>query len=256
MILVVTNDKRMQYIADWLSDFFAVKSFNEKATDFNFSTVKYAILPFKINPGIMHDLVKQLPASCTIFTPIMRDFLVDVAQNVEILMDYDEIAIYNSIPTAEGTLLAIMKNTEITVHSANIHVIGAGRCGETLARMLHSIGANVTVATRNPVLASRLFTAGITVADTSVDTLSSADVIVNTVPALMLGRDQLAFVKQDIYIADIASAPGGVDFEAANTFGIKADLLPALPGIIAPKTAAFYLAQFIKQKITHDGCTT
>jgi len=74
-------------------------------------------------------------------------------------------------------------------------------------------------------------------------------VIINTVPAMMLGRDQLQHVKKEAYIADIASTPGGVDFEYAEKLGIKAELLPALPGIVAPKTAASYLVQFIMRQV-------
>jgi len=253
MVLVVVNDTRMTYVADELSEFFNVVRFSETLKDFDFSTVRYAILPFKIDAVAMCDLVSKLPSSCTIFTPIIRDFLVDIVQPVEVIMDYDEIAIYNSIPTAEGTILYIMQNTETTIHGSNIHVIGAGRCGETLAKNLRSLGANVSISTRNPSLAARMFETGIPVVATDVGVLRAADVIVNTVPAMMLGRDQLEHVKKGVYIADIASAPGGMDFNAAVERGIKAELLPALPGIIAPKTAASYLAQFIKRWIAKDG---
>ena len=253
MVLVVANDARMTYVADELDAFFNVVRFDEDLKDFDFSTVLYAILPFKIDAVAMRDLVSKLPSDCTIFTPIMRDFLIGIVQPVEVMMDYDELAIYNSIPTAEGTILYIMQNTETTIHGANIHVIGAGRCGETLAKSLRALGARVSISTRNPSLAARMFESGISVVATDEKILRAADVIVNTVPAMMLGRDQLDFVKPEVYIADIASAPGGVDFEAAAARQIKAELLPALPGIVATKTAALYLAQFIKRKIDAHG---
>lgn len=249
MILVVTNDTRMTYVADELSEFFNVGRYQAE-TALKMDKVKYAILPFKVEATAMRILVNQLPDDCLIFTPIMRSFLQGIPQQVEIIMDHDEIAIYNSIPTAEGTIYDIMKNTEHTIHGANIHVIGAGRCGETLAKSLRALGANVTISSRNPSLVARLFESGIPVVTTDDKTLREADIIINTVPALMLGRDQLRQVKKGAYIADIASAPGGVDFEYAEELGIKAALLPALPGIVAPKTAASYLAQFIKRKIS------
>jgi dipicolinate synthase subunit A len=180
----------------------------------------------------------------------MRSFLQGLPQKIEVIMDYDEIAIYNSIPTAEGTIFYIMENTEHTIHSANIHIIGAGRCGETLAKSLRALGADVSISSRNPSLAARLFESGIPVVKTDEKALQEADVIINTVPALMLGHDQLRQVKRGVYIADIASTPGGVDFEFAQKLGIKAELLPALPGIVAPKTAASYLVQFIKRKVS------
>jgi len=246
MILIIANDKRMRYVAEELSEFFSVVRYGEKV---EMAAIKYVILPFKIDVLEMKELVAKLPQDCLIFTPIMRDFLQHVQQEIEVIMDHDEIAIYNSIPTAEGTLYYIMENTETTIHGANIHVIGAGRCGETLAKTLKGLGAKVSISSRNPALVARLFESGISVVKTDEETLRQADVIINTVPALMLGIDELQHVKKDVYIADIASAPGGVDFEYAEKRGIKAELLPALPGIVAPKTAASYLAQFIKRKI-------
>ena len=250
MILIIANDKRMTYIADALSEFFNVVKYGE---NFEMTKVKYAILPFKVDATEIKKLVDQLPTNCIIFTPIMRDFLQDVPQKIEIMMDNDELAIYNSIPTAEGTIYYIMKNTEHTIHDANIHVIGAGRCGETLAKSMRALGANVSISSRNPALVARLFESGIPVIKTDEQTLREADVIINTVPALMLGRNQLQHVKKEAYIADIASAPGGVDFKCAEELGIKAELLPALPGIVAPKTAASYLVQFIKRKMSSKG---
>jgi len=247
MILVIANDKRMTYVADELSEFFNVVRYG---SDFDIEKIKYVVLPFKVETTEMRMLVSQLSADCIIFTPIMRDFLRGLPQKIEIIMDYDEIAIYNSIPTAEGTIYYIMKNTEQTIHGANIHVIGAGRCGETIAKSLRALGANVSISSRNPSLVARLFESGIPVVAIDGQPLREADVIINTVPALMLGRNQLRQVKKEVYIADIASAPGGVDFDYAEELGIKAELLPALPGIVAPKTAASYLVQLIKRQIS------
>lgn len=247
MILVVANDARMTYIANELSEHFNVLKFEE---GMNLISIKYAILPFTVNPIEMKMLVNQLPDDCTIFTPIKRDFLANMKNPVITMMDYDEVAIYNSVPTAEGTIYHIIKHTEYTIHNANIHVIGAGRCGETLAKSLKNLGANVTVSSRNPDLIARLFESGIKTVDLDWLVLREADVIVNTVPAMMLDKQKLTQVKKDVYIADIASAPGGVDFIAAEALGIKAQLLPALPGIVAPKTAATYLAGFIRRQIT------
>jgi len=241
MILVVANDLRMSYVAEELSQYFDVFCYGEEV---DFTKVKYVVLPFKVCAVEMEKLVSQLANHCTIFTPIMHDFLVDTPQHKEIIMDQDEIAIYNSIPTAEGVIYYLIKNTPHTIHSANIHVIGAGRCGETLAKSLKALGAKVTISSRNPKLAARLFESGIPVV-ADVDVLGDADVVVNTIPALVLDRATLSLLRPDVYVADIASAPGGVDFQVAEQLGIKAELLPALPSVVAPKTAANYLAEYI-----------
>jgi dipicolinate synthase subunit A len=44
-------------------------------------------------------------------------------------------------------------------------------------------------------------------------------------------------VNKDAVIIDLASSPGGTDFEAAKELGIKASIELSLPGIVAPRTA-------------------
>ena len=52
-------------------------------------------------------------------------------------------------------------------------------------------------------------------------------------------------------IIDIASAPGGVDYEAAGALGIAAKLCLGLPGKYAPKTAGEILAEEIMKTETN-----
>lgn len=71
------------------------------------------------------------------------------------------------------------------------------------------------------------------------------DYIFNTVPAQVVDRGVLEACKKDAAVIDIASAPGGVDFEAAKALGIAAKLCLGLPGKYAPKTAGEILAEEI-----------
>ena len=69
-----------------------------------------------------------------------------------------------------------------------------------------------------------------------------AEIIFNTVPHLILDRVMLERVAREAVIIDLASIPGGTDFEYAEMLGIKALLAPGLPGIVAPKSAGKMLA--------------
>ncbi|MGL4374782.1 MAG: NAD(P)-dependent oxidoreductase, partial [Turicibacter sp.] len=172
----------------------------------------------------------------------------------EIIFDYDEVAIYNSIPTAEGVIYNIIKNTDITIHQAEILVVGAGRTGQTIARDLKALGANVSVTFRSKKDEARIFEMGITPIHIGlmVEDLHHYDVIVNTVPVLLFDQKALDSVKQEVYVIDVSSKPGGVDFEYANKIGINAELAGSLPSIVAPKTAAYYLFRFIRDYIATD----
>ena len=75
--------------------------------------------------------------------------------------------------------------------------------------------------------------------------LGEADVIFNTIPVPVLTGAVLDKVPPGALIIDLASAPGGVDFQRAANIGVKAILAPGLPGKVAPKTAGRILAKVI-----------
>ncbi|MGB8954708.1 MAG: dipicolinate synthase subunit DpsA [Tumebacillaceae bacterium] len=190
-----------------------------------------------------------LPRHCQVFTGIARKRLSDLCQESGLrlikLMEFDEVAISNSIPSAEGAILMAMQNTDITIHGSRSLVLGLGRCGITLARMLHGIGANVAVGARQAADLARIEEMRLTPFAMSdlMKAVQQADLIFNTVPAMVLSAEVLAKVPKSCVIIDIASNPGGTDFRYAEKRGIKAILAPSLPGIVAPKTAGQILAR-------------
>ncbi|TCL61796.1 dipicolinate synthase subunit A [Hydrogenispora ethanolica] len=163
----------------------------------------------------------------------------------------DEIAILNSIPTAEGAVQIAMEELPITIHGSTVLVLGFGRVGVTVARTFRALGARVIVAARRPALLARAIEMGCaTVSGAGLaEAVSGADIIINSVPAMVLTADLLAQAAPDVLIIDLASSPGGVDFEAAARLNIKAKLYPGLPGIVAPETAGAILASSIPKLI-------
>ncbi|WP_074951397.1 dipicolinate synthase subunit DpsA [Alicyclobacillus macrosporangiidus] len=160
------------------------------------------------------------------------------------LMELDEVAILNSIPTAEGAIAMAMEHTDMTIHGSSIAVLGFGRCGVTLARLLAALGAKVRVAARKPAHVARIREMGLQPVDIRrlAEALTDVDVIFNTVPELILTAAVLAHVPKECVIIDIASKPGGTDFRYAERRGMKAILAPSLPGLVAPKTAGRIIA--------------
>ncbi len=177
----------------------------------------------------------------------VAEMRIDVLQYA----DDDEIAILNSIPTAEGAVQIAMEELPITIHGSSVMVIGFGRVGVTTARMFKSLGARVTVSARRQALLARAIEMNLeTVLHRDlVETISAADIIINTIPAQVLGKNELAKVSPDALIIDLASPPGGTDFEEAKKLKLKAILAPGLPGKVAPKTAGKILAAAIPNLI-------
>jgi dipicolinate synthase subunit A len=198
---------------------------------------------------IDEEFFKILPANSLIMIGFARQWFKNYCNIYQINLlevgEDDELAILNSIPSAEGAIQMAMENSEITIHNSNSLVIGLGRCGMTLARMLKGLDSKVYVYARNKVNLARAFEMGFKpVTSDELDLiLPKMDFIFNTAPSLVLPKEKLDKCLNCEVIVDIASAPGGVDFDYAKDKGIKALLAPGLPGIVAPKTAAKILAE-------------
>ncbi len=57
-------------------------------------------------------------------------------------------------------------------------------------------------------------------------------------------------MNPDVTIVDIASAPGGVDFDFCRQQNIRAKLCPGLPGIYAPQSSAEILFEAIVKSLS------
>ncbi len=125
----------------------------------------------------------------------------------------EELIVQNAIPTAEGAIELAMSEMPITLHGSNALILGFGRIGKVLAKMLSGIGANVTVSARRYETLSWIHTLGYNGINNChlSESLGSYDVIFNTVPSMILDKQLLRNVNKKTLIIDLASKPGGVD---------------------------------------------
>ncbi len=165
--------------------------------------------------------------------------------------DMDDVAILNSIPTAEGAVQIAMQEMKTTIHGSRAMVLGFGRVGTTLGRTLKALGASVSVVSEKQGELARAYEMGCDRVQLSnlADSLDRVDVIFNTIPAAVLTSEILRRMNPDTLIIDLATAPGGTDFGAANEYGIKALLAPGLPGKVAPIMAGRVLAEVVPRLI-------
>ena len=158
------------------------------------------------------------------------------------LVDYfarEELTILNAIPTAEGCIGILLAERPRTLWGSPVLVTGYGPVGQALAVRLTALGAHVTVAARRPAqraLAEAQGAKGAEIARLK-ELAPGFDTVVNTVPALVLGEAELADLKPDCLVLDLASKPGGVDLEAAARLGRNVIWALSLPGKVAPVTA-------------------
>lgn len=148
----------------------------------------------------------------------------------------EEFAVANSISTAEGALEIAMRESPCTLNGSRCLVVGFGRIGKTLAWMLRGLGAKVTASARKQKDLAWIDLYGYTPVKTE-ELNGTYDFIFNTVPAMIFNKRLLLKLSSSCILIDLSSAPGGVDYEAAEKFGIKAIHALSLPGKVAPKSA-------------------
>ena len=189
------------------------------------------------------DMLKNMPKHAVVYTGISNEYLDRITSEADRklvkLIARDDVAILNSIPTAEATLGIAIQETDITIHGANVLILGFGRTGITLARLFAATGANVSVAVRKEADAARITEMGllpVRMEDINEE-VTNMDICINTVPHEVLNEDVISHMSPSSLIIDIASKPGGTDFKAANEKGIKAIHALGLPGKTAPKSA-------------------
>ncbi len=181
--------------------------------------------------------------------------------NISRVTDYYEdeaLQLRNAAVTAEGALLSAMQLSESTLRGSTAAVIGYGRIGRLLCRLLLSLGADVTVAARredarlwaqvegaHPL---RLGDAG-RPGGGLYPLCYGHPVIFNTVPARVLDRDLLSRMEPGTILIDLASAPFGVadeDVREATVEGrIRYVRAPSIPGTYAPREAGRIIAESI-----------
>jgi len=204
------------------------------------------------------DFLEALPKTSKVITGMAKSYLRKICEKHRLelieLFERDDVAIYNSIPTAEGALMMAIQNTDITIHGSNCIVLGLGRTGLTMARTLKALGAHVKAGVRRDEAFARAFEMGFEpfYMQDLARHAGNIDLIFNTIPTMIVTAQVIAQLPQRACIIDLASKPGGTDFRFAEKRGIKALLAPGLPGIVAPKTAGRIIANSLTQIILED----
>lgn len=158
------------------------------------------------------------------------------------VIDYanrEAFAMLNAVPTAEGAIEIAMHECPFTVAGSRALVVGFGRIGKITCKMLSGIGAHVCATARRECDLSLIKAMGYDCRESREieDIIADFDIIINTVPYKIIGREALLKMKNDAVIIDTASKPGGVDMNAAGECGVKVIWALSLPGKVAPKTS-------------------
>jgi dipicolinate synthase subunit A len=239
----------------------------EKMAEVNFSQLDAIILPVagtgldghvdtifsNEKVTLLEEMLMKTPSHCVVFSGISNSYLTGITERANRglvkLFNRDDVAIYNSIPTVEGTIMMAIQHTDFTIHGSNVTVLGLGRVGMSVARTFHLLGAKVKVGARKTEHIARITEMGLTPfhLDEVSQWVRDSDICINTIPHPIVTASVISKMPAHTLIIDLASKPGGTDFRYAEKRGIKALLAPSLPGIVAPKTAGNILANVLTQ---------
>ncbi len=170
-------------------------------------------------------------------------------KDVEIIdiMKNEKLAILNTIATAEGAIKEIIENMQVNVHGSKIMIFGFGRVGKTLAKKLDGLSAKITVVSKEEEELAWAEVYGYTNMQLNKieDVIKDYDVIVNTIPHIILQGDILQKINKDTLLLDLASGEGGINKEEAQENKINLIKALGIPGKISPITTAKILKETI-----------
>ncbi len=204
----------------------------------------HVFAPLSSDEILVEDVISALEPNTQLYGGMLDDYL---KSRVRCAVDYyesEELQIMNAVPTAEGAIAIAMDELPITLFGTNAVVVGFGRVAKLLAHRLFVLGARVTVCARreDDRAYARAYGYDAVDFDGLSDALKSADVIFNSVPYHVISSEMYGFIKSGAPIIDLASRPGGLDFEKAKQYGLNVIWALSLPGKVAPVTAGRIIA--------------
>ena len=175
----------------------------------------------------------------------------------------EELQIKNAYITAEAAVSIAMNSLDKCLRGAKVAVTGAGRISRLLSELLVKLGCSVTVCARNKDALTyfelmgcdtlRIYEGGET--PWSISLAKGYDIIFNTVPSWIFGRDFLKRAERGLIMVELASSPGGIDICAARELGTNVLWASSLPGKYAPESAGRLIAACVLEEFCGEGDT-
>lgn len=166
----------------------------------------------------------------------------------------EEFKILNAVPSAEGAIKIALDQSSKTLFGSKCFVAGFGRIGKILSNRLKNFGAEVTVSARKSSDLAWIKALGYKplVLNKNTEKLDY-DFIFNTIPYIIFDSDTLAKCSKNAVIVDLASAPGGIDGNAARMLGFEYIHALGIPGKLFPKSASDIIHSTIKNILAEEN---
>lgn len=205
---------------------------------------KNLYMPLSGQKIMITELIGKIPSKSILISGKLNSQIIDDCGKKEVelwdILEREDFAVLNAIPSAEGAISIALQEMPITLHGCKAAVIGFGRIGKVLSKFLRGFGADVFVVARRveSLVWADCYDCNPVEHKDIASVLGEADVVFNTVPSMVLDKNYLELLQKQCLIVDLASKPGGVNFDIAKDLGLKVIWALSLPAKIAPHTAA------------------
>lgn len=178
--------------------------------------------------------LSRLPKNLLICGGNLSHPALEAYETVDFLKD-EVYLCENAYITAECALDVAFPYLNRTIRGCQVLIIGWGRIGKCLGQLLRGMGADVTIAARNPAHRPMIHALGYHAEDLENLSLSHYRLIYNTVPYPILNREQMEGCRPDCVKIELASKDGmeGDDIIIAR----------GLPGIHMPESSGTLIAE-------------
>lgn len=248
---VIGNDNRMDYVAQQLYSLGCDVSRDLSRLQRD----SVIILPPPVKSESIDIIGSNIDNIVTIYGGnISKEFINKLPDSIKVYdyLTWDNVIAENARLTANGIIKEAYQN-KAWFNGSKVLVTGFGYCGKALASALKEQLANVTVAVRNHNLKNDIVAMGYEYFDIGAlakENTSEFSYVFNTVPALVIDSAVIDRLAADVCIYDIASKPGGTNFNYCHEKNIKAILSLGIPGRVYPEEAGNLIANAIYQHIS------
>ena len=188
--------------------------------------------------GILPHILADLPESITVIGGKLDHPALAGLQTIDLLQNSDYVA-QNAFITADRALRIAMQELPMVLRNCPVLVIGWGRIGKCLGRLLQALEAKVTIAARKNEDRAMIAALGYASVDTAIlsSTLGDYRVIFNTVPVSVLDASCVDRYQPNCLKIDLASQKG---LPGNNVIWAR-----GLPGKDAPETSGKLIADTV-----------
>ena len=194
--------------------------------------------------------LSQLKKDSIVFTLVYNEYLNELSKKYH----FDYIALMNdkmfkeenAILTAEGLIAYLLTHRLNPLYKTRVLVLGYGDCGKNIIKRLEGFECVLSIYSRNLdnyMENNCTFTSQMDELD-----FSQFDIIINTIPEVIIYKDAIDQMKKSVMIVDIASYPYGIDHHYALNQGFNSIILPSIPNKYAYHYAGIMIYRHLREK--------